>query len=93
MVLQRGDTPQYWGQVPLANVNRRDLTPYSLFTHWMLLVYLYIGGGANCERRDIIDLNRRHKLTHPESRAIIKVEEAFMKGARHDKEWDDTNDT
>ena len=46
-----------------------------------------------CERRDIIDLNRRQKLTHPESRAIIKVEEAFMKGARHDKEWDDTNDT
>ena len=24
---------------------------------------------------------------------IIRVEEAFMKGARHDKEWDDTNDT
>ena len=47
----------------------------------------------SCERRDIIDLNRRQKLTHPESRAIIKVEEAFMKGARHDKEWDDTNDT
>ena len=46
-----------------------------------------------CERRAIIDLNRRQKLTHPESRAIIRVEEAFMKGARHDKEWDDTNDT
>ena len=46
-----------------------------------------------CERRAIIDLNRRQKLTHPESRAIIRVEEAFMKGARHDMEWDDTNDT
>ena len=27
-----------------------------------------------CERRAIIDLNRRQKLTHPESRAIIRVE-------------------
>lgn len=50
-------------------------------------------GKPECERRAIIDLNRRQKLTHPESRAIIRVEEAFMKGARHDKEWDDTNDT